>query len=113
MGIFSEEEVAEFKLLEAEKNGILAWEEAKWRQKNRAILLQQGDENTNIFHNYNKMRKSHNSIWDIGNSNGNLVSKFHDIAETRIHFFQSLYNKPPLANIEEIIVVFLSYFYRL
>jgi hypothetical protein len=62
-GIFSEE-LQNLKRLEGIKKGLLEKEEAKWKLKNRAIWLAEGDENTKFFQNYARHRKNTNTIWE-------------------------------------------------
>jgi hypothetical protein len=72
----------------------LAWDEAKWRQKSRAVWLAKDDENTKFFHNYAKMRKNSNIILDIQKENGEKVYKFNEIAEVGTRHFKNLYQEP-------------------
>ena len=45
------------------------------RQKSRAIWLQAGDENTKYFHSYANRQRISNSIWEVSNEGGNVVSE--------------------------------------
>jgi hypothetical protein len=52
-----------------------------------------------------KQRKMINSIWDIQDSNGNVVSSFEDIVEAGKNFFLKLFKVPLGFPIEEILQV--------
>ena len=65
-------------------------EEKIWRLKRHVIWIKEGDKNTNFFHNYAKHMKNINSIWEIKNSRGEMISSFEDIAtgaKTNSHRF--------------------------
>jgi hypothetical protein len=57
------------KLLEAERNELLKFEEY-WRQKSRATWLKSGDRNTKYFHKFANERRNNKHIWEIGDDIG-------------------------------------------
>jgi hypothetical protein len=60
-GYLNEAHKMEVKLLEEKKRNLLLEKEKEWRIKSKAIWLQQGDENTKLFHRYANRRKNINS----------------------------------------------------
>jgi hypothetical protein len=54
------------KLLEAECNELLKFEEEYWRQKSHATWLKCGDRNTKFFHKFASARRNQKHIWEIG-----------------------------------------------
>jgi hypothetical protein len=80
-------------------------EESKWRLKSRAIWIREGDNNTNFFHKFASYRRIVNSIWEIKNQNGHLVSSIEDIAEVGKGFFSNLFKELVGSSISKIIKV--------
>jgi hypothetical protein len=66
--------------LERRKNELLELEEVQWRIKSRALWIQERDNITNFFHNYDNHKKHINVIWNIRHPNGYKVSSFKEIA---------------------------------
>jgi hypothetical protein len=62
--------------LEVRYRKILEEKEAVWRQKSRAIWLANGDEKTKFFQDYAKGRKYVNTIWNMKDQEGRVVSSF-------------------------------------
>jgi hypothetical protein len=58
------------KVLEEKRKKFLLDEEETWRQKSRAIWLQQGDQNTKFFHHYASHRKNRKLLWEIKDEAG-------------------------------------------
>jgi hypothetical protein len=58
----------------------------------RALWLKEGDNNTKFFHHYANQRRNINSIWEIKNEEGNLVSSFQEKAEAGAKFFENLFS---------------------
>ena len=63
-------------------------EEVYWRQKSREKWLKEGDRNTKFFHNSIKMRRAHNKIFSIENSEGIMVNDPNVIKKEAIAFFK-------------------------
>ena len=61
-------------LLETQKVRILRQKEETWRQKNRVVWLEVGDNNTNSFQRFTNQRRITNSIWDLKDENGESFS---------------------------------------
>jgi hypothetical protein len=53
------------KRLEVRCRLLLAEQEETWRQKNKAIWLENGYENTKKFQAYAKGRRDYNTIWSL------------------------------------------------
>ena len=57
---------------------MLKLEGETWRLKSSEIQLTQGDNNTEFVHKYANYRRNLNTIWDLKDENGNVVSSQHD-----------------------------------
>ena len=75
-GVFNTEEVENLRLLEGKKDSLLKREEKMWGLKSRALLLPEGDRNTQKIHRYASHMKSINTIFEIKNGHGNMVRTF-------------------------------------
>jgi hypothetical protein len=71
------------------KQDLLAVEESKWRQKGKAVWICEGDNNTKFFHKFAGYRNITNSIWEIKDPEGRLVTSIDDISEAGKSFFQA------------------------
>jgi hypothetical protein len=78
------------KLLEAEHNEILKFEEY-WRQKSRATWLKCEDCNTKFFHKFASARRSHKHIWEIGDEIGQIFRGQEEIKGEATRYFKKLY----------------------
>jgi hypothetical protein len=81
-------------------------EEITWRLKRRAIWIQEGDNNTNFFHQYVNNCKNFNTIWEIQNHEGEVVRSFKEKVEAIVHHFKSLFKEPQGCPIHEILQIF-------
>jgi hypothetical protein len=75
---------------------FLAYEETKWCLKSRALWLKEGDGNTKFFHNYACQCKQANTIWEVKNSRGEMVSSFDEIVVAGKDFYSDLFRAPPV-----------------
>jgi hypothetical protein len=82
--------------LKTRKENILAIEESTWRLRSRALWLQKGDKNTSFFHKYATQRRNHNTIWDISNDDGKVLSSESEIKEFAYKYFQEQYSAPEM-----------------
>lgn len=64
------------------KKQLLEYEETQWILKSRDIWLKEGHNNSKFFHKYASYRKIMNSILEIKDFLGRLVSSFEGIANT-------------------------------
>ncbi|KAL4309243.1 hypothetical protein GQ457_01G013830 [Hibiscus cannabinus] len=81
-------EITDIKLglnLEADK------EERFWEQRSRVNWLLKGDKNTSFFHNFATSRKKNNTIEEIVDQNGRIVSSSEDILATASAYFSDLF----------------------
>lgn len=62
--------------LESRRKAILEAQEVAWRLENRAIWNKGGDENKIFFQAYAKGRKMCNTIWNLLDEEGGVVSNF-------------------------------------
>lgn len=98
-------QLEELKCLENKRNEWLKQEEVEWRLKSRALWLQAGDNNTKKFHHYANHRRNVNTIWEIKNEAGVLVSSFRQKAKSGVCFFENLFQAPRGCPIQEILEV--------
>ena len=89
--------------LEKLKSKLLLDIEEEWRLKSRALWLKAGDENTRFFHNYDKGRKSANTIWALKNEEGREVQNFQSLSDLGQSHFQKLFADPGATTIAEVI----------
>jgi hypothetical protein len=76
-------------------------EEKTWRLKSRVVWLKEGDNNSKYFHRYAQERKAQNTIGEIKNCNGELVSAHPEMAEAGVGFFSTLFKENLGCPIEE------------
>ena len=81
----------------------MADREALWHLKIRVIFLASGDENTKFFHAYARGRKVQNTIWEMKDGAGEIVSSFEGLAKLGVEAFQSLFKAPTGSSLAEII----------
>eukprot|EP00253_Pinus_taeda_P022290 PITA_22290 len=81
------------RVLTMRKNDLLLKEEITWRLKSRALWLKEGDRNSKFFHSFANARRKSNSIWNIRDSGGNLLSSQEEIANEATSFFQNQYKR--------------------
>jgi hypothetical protein len=79
------------KLLEAERNELLKFEEEYWRQKSRDTWLKSGDCNTKYFHKFANARRNQKHIWEIGDDTGQTFRGQEEIKGEAIRYFKKLY----------------------
>jgi hypothetical protein len=79
--------------------------EHKWRIKSRAIWLQVGDENTKLFHQFSKNRKTINKIWALNRSNGTQATSFVELVKEGVSHFNNLFKEDSRATIDVILQV--------
>jgi len=93
-GTFSQEELDILSNLEGKKMLILKHEETEWRLKSRALWIKGGDLNTRFFHKFANQRRIHNSIWDLKDDHGQVVSSQKDLGSTTLNHFKFVFNDP-------------------
>ena len=67
------------------------------------MWIQEGDNNTKFFHRYASYRRNLNTISEIQNDEGILVSNFKDKAEDGVSFFNSLFKEKEGCHIQAIL----------
>jgi hypothetical protein len=111
-GTLSEEEESLIKELMIKKQELLRIEESNWRQKSRAVWIQEGDNNTKYFHKFASFRRMTNSIWEIKDDQGKKVTNFEEIVGAGKKNFSSLFKEPvgcPITEILKVINIFPSF----
>ncbi|KAF7832322.1 uncharacterized protein G2W53_014655 [Senna tora] len=66
-------------------------EQTMWAQRAKQLWLQQGDSNSRYFHAVVNMRRKHNRISGIMNSNGTWTTNQEEIKNLSTQYFQSLF----------------------
>ena len=64
---------------------------------------------TICFNHFTNHKRSHNTIWEYRNEEGQAVHGFKDLIEYGVHHFSNIYKELDATNITEI-VKFFSYF---
>lgn len=97
--------------LKSRKKTILVEKELSIRLKNIATWLLQGDGNTKYFHNLYRHRITNNTIWQLDNGDGQMVSGFDDLAEVSTKHFSTLYKEDSgstIRNMMDLVAFFLN-----
>jgi hypothetical protein len=95
------------KRLEAKRRLLLAEQEETWKLKNRAIWLENGDENTTFFQAYAKGRREENTIWSLKDQEGRSITSFEGLTNLVKNHFQTLFKEDRRVNIAKMIKVAL------
>ncbi|KAL4297177.1 hypothetical protein GQ457_12G009590 [Hibiscus cannabinus] len=78
--------------LEADK------EERCWEQRSQANWLSKGDKNTSYFHNFASTRKKTNTIDEIVDQTGNVVSSMEEILAVAANYFSDMFTATTLGD---------------
>lgn len=92
-------------LPEKRRREIQGEREALWRLKSRPIWLASGDENSKFFHAFARGRRIQNSIWEMKNDRGIMVSDFDGISSTGVNHFKRIFSNPGGTSIAEIVKI--------
>ena len=87
----SEERSQKIRLVEDLEKSFLQ-EEISWRQKSRALWLQEGDKNTKFFHRIANSHRRYNSISSL-RINGDMSTDKEAISTSITQFYQDLYQE--------------------
>ena len=102
-GVFSVEDTKALWDLEDKRRDLVSKEDATWRLRSRAIWIKQGDNNTIFFHHSTNHRKNINSIWEVHDPKGVVISSFKKKAEEGVRHFNNLFKDPQGCLIQEIL----------
>jgi hypothetical protein len=80
---------------------MLAIEEETWRLKIHVIWLEEGDNNTKLFHKFVEHRKVLNTIWELEGPDGKKLKSFRDIVEGGEDHFKSIFKEREVSDIGE------------
>ena len=89
--------------LKWEINGLLIKEEKMWKQRSRALWLNEGDQNTKFFHNRASHRYKRNRIEELKNEAGIVCTNEGEISNSLIDFYQHLFTSDPPSHMEEVL----------
>jgi hypothetical protein len=84
---------------------LLALEESKWHLKSRETWLKEGDNNSKLFHRSAHFQNNLNSIVEIKDKDGVVVSSHEEIAEAEKSYFYNHFKELAGCPIIEIINV--------
>lgn len=82
---------------------LLVKEELMWKQRSRALWLQEGDKNSRFFHSRATHRYHRNKIIEIENSEGVVCLDEESISNTFIDYYQALFTLSQPSNLEAIV----------
>lgn len=89
-----------FNKVKRELTGLLVKEELMWKQRSRALWLQEGDKNSKFFHSRATHRYRRNKIVEIKNSEGVVCSDKESISNTFIDYYQALFTSSQPNNLD-------------
>lgn len=87
--LFNDEERVLLNSSEDRKNELLDTKELVWRLKSRAMWLDKGDNNTELFHVCTNFRKFVNTAWEMGLLDGSKLYSFKNISSDENTYFQN------------------------
>ena len=90
--------------LKKEISKLLVKEEQMWKQRSRALWLQEGDNNTKYFHSRASHRFRRNQIDVIKDSSGELCTDEEGISHILVSYYQYLFTTSNLSKMEEVMV---------
>ena len=74
-----------------------------WKQKSRALWLNEGDQNTKFFHNRASHRYKRNRIEELKNEAGIVCTDEGEISNILIDFYQHLFISAAQSHMEEVL----------
>lgn len=91
------------KQIEGEIDELLAKEETMWKQRSRALWLQDGDRNTAYFHKVADGRNRRNQIKQIVDAAGMTHTKAKDVETVFRHFFEELFTSQGENDMDDVL----------
>lgn len=91
------------KQIEMEIDGLLEKEETMWKQRSRALWLQEGDRNSTYFHKVANSRNRRNQISKITDSAGVLHNKVEEVELVFRQFFEELFTSQGENDMDEVL----------
>eukprot|EP00253_Pinus_taeda_P026588 PITA_26588 len=91
--------------LERDNIRLLRQKEESWHLKRRALWLKAVNENTKIFQQFSRGRKSINMIWELKDHLGREASSFIQHADMGVRHFSNIYKASRGTSIAEILCV--------
>jgi len=92
-----------FMQLKAEVSDLLSLEEKMWQQRSHVHWMVSGDRNSKYFHNQASQRFRHNTISELRNAEGVLVSGDEGVLAMVVEYYSSLYTSSVPIEIEEVV----------
>ena len=77
--------------MEGQKCSLLRIREETKRKKSHAVWMVAGDHNTKYFHRFPVGRKVNNAVWDMKNSQGELITGNSGLKELYNEYFMRIY----------------------
>ena len=75
-----------------------------WKQRSRALWLQEGDQKTKFFHNKAFHRYKRNRIEELKNEAGMVCTDEEEISKILIYYYQNLFTLASPSNLEEVLM---------
>lgn len=88
-----------------QRNHPLLTEETMWRQRRRALRLNQGDKNMKFFHGKAEQRRNTNKISKLKDGNGHWWKGTYHCEQILLSFFFDLFKSSNLATVESVFEV--------
>ena len=89
--------------LKREISKLLVCEEQMWKQRSRALWLQEGDNNTRYFHSRASHQFRRNRIDVLEDPDGVLCTDEYGISNILVNYYQSLFHSSNLSMMEEVV----------
>ena len=89
--------------LKREISGLLVKEEKMWKQRSRALWLQEGDKNTRYFHSRATHRYRRNKICELRNQMGQMSTDEEEIAQILTSYYHDLFTSASPCNLDQAV----------
>jgi oligoribonuclease NrnB/cAMP/cGMP phosphodiesterase (DHH superfamily) len=89
--IFEQEDLDLLNSISQRKVDILSIDEATWRLRSWAISVEKGDKNRKQFQKFVSQRCSHNTIWELSDEDGKLISTDTKLKKMYFKHFKARY----------------------
>ena len=89
--------------LKREISGLLVKEEKMWKQRSRALWLQEGDKNTRYFHSRATHRYRRNKICELRNQMGQMCTDEDEIAQILTSYYHDLFTSASPCNLDQAV----------
>lgn len=105
MGKCTEENKAEFLVVNKELDDLLLKQEIFWAQRSRISWLKHGDKNTKFFHSKASHRRQRNFIKGIMNNENNWVEEVEEIVDVATDYFENIFKAGECDQLDECLAI--------